>query len=143
LFQSAPCSWWPHEAGEYPFSDVSARCINGRLAVRCLFRCENVCTGQSVDGAQAFGGEPGMSAPRAWEMGVKRAPNAPQTPVGGALSRHCGHVSTPNHGQRSFVQAFPNAKVNRRRSAKRGGYQHWPSKWRSHGQCSRARRTPS
>ena len=33
----------------------------------------------------------------------------------------------------------PNAQVNRRRSAKRGGHQHWPIKWRSHGQCWRPR----
>ena len=34
-----------------------------------------VCTGQSVDGAQAFEREPGMSAPKTWEMSAKRAQN--------------------------------------------------------------------
>ena len=43
-----------------------------------------------------------MSASSAWEMGAKRA----KTPARGAPSRHCGHVSAPNHGQRSFVQTF-------------------------------------
>ena len=31
-----------------------------------------------TDGAQALDGEPGMSAPSAWEMGAKRAQNACQ-----------------------------------------------------------------
>ena len=34
-----------------------------------------VCAGQSVDGAQSFDGELGMSASSAWEMGAKRAQN--------------------------------------------------------------------
>jgi hypothetical protein len=34
----------------------------------------------------------------------------------------------------------PNAKVNRRRRPDRAaGHQHWPIKWRSHGQCWRPR----
>ena len=36
----------------------------------------------------------------------KWARNAPKTPAKGASSRHCGHLSTPNHGRRSFVQTF-------------------------------------
>jgi hypothetical protein len=36
------------------------------------------------------------------------APNAPKTPARGPARQQFGHVSTPNHGQRSFVQTFPN-----------------------------------
>jgi hypothetical protein len=39
----------------------------------------------------------------------------------------------------AHVNSMANALVNRRRSAKRGGHQHWPIKWRSHGQCWRPR----
>ena len=67
--------------------------------------------GQFVDGAQTFDRELGMSAPGAWEMGAKRAQNATR-----AFSRHCGHVSTPNHGQRSFVQTFPRGRAVRDRA---------------------------
>lgn len=48
----------------------------------------------------------------------------------------------PTPGADAFgecIELPPNAKVNRRRSAKRAGYQHWPIKWRSHGQCWRPR----
>jgi hypothetical protein len=41
----------------------------------------------------------------------KWARNAPKTPASGTFSRQFGHVSAPNHVQRSFVQTFPNAKL--------------------------------
>jgi len=37
----------------------------------------------------------------------KWARNALKTPAKGAFSRQSGHISAPNHGQRSFVQTFP------------------------------------
>ena len=38
----------------------------------------------------------------------KWARNAPKTPARGTPSRQAAHISSPNHGQRSFVQTFLN-----------------------------------
>lgn len=46
----------------------------------------------------------GMRAPGASKMGAKRAQNS----TGGLAKCQSGHVSTSSHGQRSFLQTFPN-----------------------------------
>jgi len=55
--------------------------------------------------ASVRAGEPGISAPNRWEMGPKPVQKTPSTR---SFSRHCGHVSPPKHGKRSFIQTFPN-----------------------------------
>jgi len=40
----------------------------------------------------------------------KWARNARKTPTRGTPSRQSAHISSPNHGQRSFVQTFHNAE---------------------------------
>jgi hypothetical protein len=49
-----------------------------------------------------------------------------------------GHPASSGH-QLGCLFVLANARVNRRRSAKRAGHQHWPSKSRSDGQCWRPR----
>lgn len=45
-------------------------------------------------------------------MHGKWVQNAPKTPARGTFSRHSGHVSAPNQGQRSFVQTFLISEAN-------------------------------